>query len=60
METQAPVVIVPRRFLVEVDSVTSLVAYRYRVPDDIRKDLIDLSGEARRLYEPRSVLSEPT
>ncbi len=60
MIEQAPVVIVPRRFLVEVDSITSLVAYRHRVPEDIRAELIELSYEARRMYEALRAVGKDT
>ena len=43
--------------LIRIDSVCSLVAYRYGsdLPRDVRQELIDVSWAARRLYEGRTV-----
>lgn len=44
---------VTRDWLVEVDSYTSLVAYRYskNLPDDVVEALKRLSWDARKLYK---------
>ena len=38
-------------FLVKVDSITSWVAHRHRLPADEERDLLAVSTEARRRYE---------
>lgn len=54
-------VLVERDFLIQVDSITSLVAYRYSkdLPPDVRDDLKDLSRAARALHQDHSPVQVP-